>query len=49
VASLEAGQVDRDGNENADRKSDPKPNTRRHGGNRFLLREKPQSETPGAP
>jgi hypothetical protein len=49
VASPEAGQVNRDGNENADMKSDPKPNTRRHGGNRFVLREKPRSETPGAP
>jgi hypothetical protein len=38
-----------EGDENADMKCDPKPNARRHGGNRFTLRERPQSETPSAP
>ena len=49
MAPLEAGQVNREGNETADMKCDPEPNARRHGGNRFTLRERPQSETPGAP
>ena len=35
MAPFEAGQVNREGNENADMKCDPKPNARRHGGNRF--------------
>ena len=48
MAPFEAGQVNRDGDENADVKRDPKPNARRHGGNRFTLREGPQSETPKA-
>jgi hypothetical protein len=49
MAPLEACQVNREGDENADMKCDPKPNARRHGGNRFTLRERPQSETPSAP
>src|SRR5437660_12574467 len=49
MAPLEAGQVNREGDENADMKCDPEPNARGHGGNRFTLREGPQSETPKAP
>jgi hypothetical protein len=46
MAALEAGQVDREGNENADMKCDPKPNARRHGGNRFTLEQRWQRELP---
>jgi len=47
MAPLEACQVNREGGENADMKSHPTPNARRHGGNRLLCRE-PQCETPRA-
>src|SRR5438094_10619019 len=37
MTPLETGQVNREGNENANMKRDPKPDARRHGGNRFTL------------
>ena len=44
MAPFEAGQVNRDGNENANMKCDPKPNARRHGGNRFTLEQRWQRQ-----
>ena len=44
MAPLEACQVNREGDENADMKCDPKPNARRHGGNRFTLEQRWQRE-----
>ena len=44
MASFEAGQVNREGDENADMKRDPKPDARRHGGNRFTLEQRWQCE-----
>jgi hypothetical protein len=44
MAPLEAGQINREGNENPDMKCDPKPNARRHGGNRFTLEQRWQRQ-----
>src|SRR4030095_16237949 len=46
MTPLEACQVNREGDENADMKCDPKPNARRHGGNRFTLEQRWQREFP---
>jgi hypothetical protein len=46
MAPLEACQINREGDENADVKCDPKPNARRHGGNRFTLEQRWQREFP---
>jgi len=46
MAPFEAGQVNRDGNENANMKCDPKPYARGHGGNRFTLEQRWQRELP---
>ena len=44
MAPFEAGQVNRERNENANMKCDPKPDARRHGGNRFTLEQRWQRE-----
>jgi len=44
MAPFEAGQVNRDGNENANMKCDPKPYARGHGGNRFTLEQRWQRQ-----
>jgi hypothetical protein len=44
MAPLEARQINREGDENADMKSDPKPYARGHGGNRFTLEQRWQRE-----
>ena len=44
MAPFEAGQVNRDGNENANMKCDPKPYARGHGGNRFTSEPRSQCE-----
>jgi hypothetical protein len=49
MAPFEAGQINREGDENADMKCDPKPNAGRHRRHRFMLCQGPQSETPKAP
>jgi hypothetical protein len=46
MAPLEACQVNRERDENTDMKCDPKPNARRHGGNRFTLEQRSQRELP---
>lgn len=43
---LEARQIKGDGYEDANMKSDPKPNACRHGGNRFTLEQRWQREFP---
>ena len=45
VAPFETDQVDREREEDAEVKGDPKPNTRRHGAKRPMPRRPPQSQS----